>query len=487
MAKAKQKPVPVEVLLQRLAEKYPDARYELNWETPLQLLVATILAAQCTDERINKVTPGLFKKYPDAKSFAKAKLATLEVDLKPTGFYRNKAKAVQGMCKALVEKHGGEVPKDINELILLPGVARKTANVVLNNAFKIPSGVIVDGHVARVVQRMGLVQAKKTTKAEKIELQLMHLIPMENWVAFGPAMVLHGRYTCTAQKPDCENCIFNDQCPKLNLPVEKPKKEKAASKKTPTSKKTPMAKKKKTSSESTESSEVEAPVTSVTTPTLPASWQKVLAPEFEKPYFQKLMAFVEKERQDHEVFPPAEDVYNSFKFAPYDKVKVLLLGQDPYHDNGQAHGLCFSVKPPIKPPPSLVNMFKELKDDLGCTIPNHGFLEGWAKQGILMLNAVLTVQAHKAGSHSSKGWETFTDAVIKALNEREKPVVFVLWGGYAQKKEKLIDATKHKVLKSAHPSPLSQKMFLGSKPFSAINKALKDLGETPINWQLPNI
>jgi len=220
---------------------------------------------------------------------------------------------------------------------------------------------------------------------------------------------------------------------------------------------------------------------------LPPSWQAVLVEEFNKPYFQQLEAFVDGERQAHQVFPPDEDVFNAFKAAPFDKVKVLLLGQDPYHDDGQAHGMCFSVRPGIKPPPSLVNMFKELKHDLGCTIPNHGYLEGWAKQGILLLNAVLTVRAHEPNSHKNKGWEEFTDAVIRALNDRDDPMVFVLWGGYAQKKQKLIDAKKHRVLTAAHPSPLSAAKFFGSKPFSAINAVLKELGKAEIKWQLPNL
>ncbi len=219
---------------------------------------------------------------------------------------------------------------------------------------------------------------------------------------------------------------------------------------------------------------------------LPPTWKKVLAPEFDKPYFKALQQFVAQERQQHEVFPPENDVFNALKFTPYDQMKVLLLGQDPYHDVGQAHGLCFSVRPGIKPPPSLVNMFKELRDDLGCTIPNHGCLQGWAEQGILLLNAVLTVRAHEPNSHKDQGWEHFTDAVIRAASARTDPVVFVLWGNYAQKKEKLIDAKKHTVVKSAHPSPLSAKKFFGSKPFSAVNNALTQLGKTPINWQLPN-
>jgi uracil-DNA glycosylase len=220
--------------------------------------------------------------------------------------------------------------------------------------------------------------------------------------------------------------------------------------------------------------------------TLPADWKKVLASELQKPYFQALEQFVDQERQEHEVFPPEEDVFNAFKATPFEKVKVLLLGQDPYHDNGQAHGMCFSVRPGVKPPPSLVNMFKELKEDLGCSIPNQGYLEAWAKQGVMLLNAVLTVRAHQANSHKDKGWETFTDAVIGALNGRPTPVVFLLWGAYAQKKGKRID-NRHPIIKSAHPSPLSAKKFLGSRPYSAANQALQELGQEPINWQIPDL
>jgi len=220
---------------------------------------------------------------------------------------------------------------------------------------------------------------------------------------------------------------------------------------------------------------------------LPASWQAVLAPEFEKPYFKELEKFVDGERKKHQVFPPEDDVFNAFKAAPFDKVKLVLLGQDPYHDDGQAHGMCFSVRPGIKPPPSLVNMFKELKDDLGCKIPNNGYLEGWARQGVLLLNAVLTVQAHQANSHKDRGWEKFTDAVIKALNDQHDSIVFLLWGAYAQKKGKLIDTKKHRVIAGAHPSPLSMKKFMGSKPYSAVNKALGELGKGEINWQLPDL
>jgi uracil-DNA glycosylase len=215
------------------------------------------------------------------------------------------------------------------------------------------------------------------------------------------------------------------------------------------------------------------------------SWQTVLFEEFSKPYFTKLQSFLVEERQSHTIYPPEEDVFSAFELTPYEKVNVLLLGQDPYHDRNQAHGLCFSVKPGIKPPPSLSNIFKELKDDVGFNIPNHGYLVSWAKQGILMLNAVLTVRAHTPNSHKNQGWETFTDAVISKVNQKLDPVVFVLWGGYAQKKLKLIDTTFHTVIQSAHPSPLSARNgFFGSKPFSSINLALRSFGKPEIDWQL---
>jgi len=208
------KPKHLDTVIERLRKHYPNARYELNFETPLQLLVATILAAQCTDERVNKVTEPLFKKYPDARSYADAKLEQLEEDVKPTGFYKNKAKAIQGACRALVENFNGEVPRTMEEMLTLPGVARKTANVVLTNAFKIPSGIIVDSHCARVSQRMELVESDKP---ERIELELMEIIPKDEWIHFGPAMVLLGRYVCTNSKPKCDECAFNDICPKKGV------------------------------------------------------------------------------------------------------------------------------------------------------------------------------------------------------------------------------------------------------------------------------
>jgi uracil-DNA glycosylase len=222
-------------------------------------------------------------------------------------------------------------------------------------------------------------------------------------------------------------------------------------------------------------------------PRLPPSWKAVLANEFNKPYFQRLQEYVASERKMHTVYPPEADVYNAFQYTPYDEVKILLLGQDPYHGEGQAHGLCFSVRPGVKPPPSLKNIFKELHNDLGCKIPNNGCLIPWAKQGVMLLNAVLTVRAHEPNSHKDKGWETFTDAAIRALATRPDPVVFMLWGACAQKKKNLIDGGGNVVLTAAHPSPLSASKFFGSKPFSAANRALEKMDKEPIDWQIPDV
>jgi uracil-DNA glycosylase len=220
---------------------------------------------------------------------------------------------------------------------------------------------------------------------------------------------------------------------------------------------------------------------------IPVSWHEHLNGEIEKPYFQRLEQFVDGERERYEVFPPEQDVFAALRLAPYEHVNVFLLGQDPYHDNNQAHGLCFSVRPGIKPPPSLLNIFKELRSDVGCRIPNNGYLVPWARQGILMLNAVLTVRAHEANSHKNHGWEEFTDQVIRVVNAKEEPVVFVLWGGYARKKKALIDTTRHTIIESAHPSPLSVRNgFFGSRPFSRINAALQAAGKSEIDWQLPD-
>lgn len=218
---------------------------------------------------------------------------------------------------------------------------------------------------------------------------------------------------------------------------------------------------------------------------LPESWHAALVPDLENPYFQRLSEFVDSERAQHEIFPPEADVFNAFKLSDFGSTRVLLLGQDPYHDNGQAHGLCFSVRPGITPPPSLKNIFVERRNDLGLPIPSTGYLAPWASQGILMLNAVLTVRAHEPNSHKGKGWEKFTDDVIRTLSARSEPVVFVLWGGYAQKKRDLIDPARHTIVESAHPSPLSARSgFFGSKPFSRINEALRGYGQPEIDWSL---
>jgi uracil-DNA glycosylase len=220
---------------------------------------------------------------------------------------------------------------------------------------------------------------------------------------------------------------------------------------------------------------------------LPQSWARVLADELSASDFLELQAFVEQERRRHSVYPPAADVFAALAMTPYDRVRVLLLGQDPYHDEGQAHGLCFSVRPGVRPPPSLVNIFRELHDDLGCPIPKHGHLAAWARRGVLLLNTVLTVRAHAAGSHRGRGWEQFTDAVIRKVNEKPDPVVFVLWGNPAQQKIKWIDASRHAIVTAAHPSPLSARRgFFGSRPFSAVNQALRGWGQEELDWRLPD-
>eukprot|EP01061_Rhynchopus_euleeides_P007919 TRINITY_DN1698_c0_g1_i1.p1 TRINITY_DN1698_c0_g1~~TRINITY_DN1698_c0_g1_i1.p1 ORF type:complete len:277 (+),score=127.19 TRINITY_DN1698_c0_g1_i1:88-918(+) len=219
-------------------------------------------------------------------------------------------------------------------------------------------------------------------------------------------------------------------------------------------------------------------------------WKKKLLSETQKPYFKTMADFVAKERETHQVFPPAEHTFAAFNTTHFDKVKVVIIGQDPYHDDNQAHGLCFSVLPGVKTPPSLRNMYTELATDIsGFKAPNHGYLLSWAKQGVLMLNATLTVQAHKANSHAKCGWQTFTDAAIKAIAEQPDPVVFLLWGGFAQKKAKLINKVapknKHVIIQSAHPSPLSVTKWRGCATFSKANTALKDLGKDEIDWTLP--
>jgi uracil-DNA glycosylase len=218
---------------------------------------------------------------------------------------------------------------------------------------------------------------------------------------------------------------------------------------------------------------------------IPKSWQSVLEPEFSQPYVAKLEAFLETERATQTVFPPESEVFSALELTPFENVRVLIVGQDPYHDDGQAHGVAFSVKPGKKVPPSLVNIYKELETDLGIPRSKTGFLEPWARQGVLLLNTSLTVRAHAAGSHKGQGWEKLTDAIIRVVSSKSEQVVFVLWGGHAGKKLELIDTGKHTVVQSAHPSPLSaHNGFFGSKPFSKINAALLEAGKPEIDWRL---
>lgn len=214
-------------------------------------------------------------------------------------------------------------------------------------------------------------------------------------------------------------------------------------------------------------------------------WNPVMRAETSQPYWRELLDFVAAERRAGTVYPSKDDVFAALHLTPYAEVNVVILGQDPYHGPGQAHGLCFSVRDGVAFPPSLTNIFKELRADLGIPTPASGDLRGWAAQGVLLLNATLTVRAHQAGSHQGRGWERFTDAVIGAVNDRQRPVVFVLWGAYARKKKALIDTSRHDVIESAHPSPLSASNgFFGSRPFSRINQALASRGEAPIDWAL---
>ena len=217
-------------------------------------------------------------------------------------------------------------------------------------------------------------------------------------------------------------------------------------------------------------------------------WLEPLSAEFKKPYYARLYQTVKEEYNTRQVFPDAKDIFSAFELTPFHQVKVVILGQDPYHNIGQAHGLCFSVKPGVEIPPSLVNIYQELHDDLGCYIPNTGYLTKWAKQGVLLLNTVLTVRAHAANSHRGIGWEEFTDAAIKALNKLDQPIVFILWGRPAQNKKPMLTNPNHLILEAPHPSPLSAyRGFFGSRPFSKTNEFLKAHGIEPIDWQIENI
>lgn len=221
---------------------------------------------------------------------------------------------------------------------------------------------------------------------------------------------------------------------------------------------------------------------------LTGEWEKALAGEFRKPYYGQLYKTVVKEYSERVIYPSSQDIFNAFEFTPLDQVKVVIIGQDPYHGEGQAHGLCFSVKPGIEAPPSLVNIYKELQDDLGCEIPNNGYLKKWADQGVLLLNTVLTVRAHQANSHQGRGWEQFTDAIIQAVNAQDRPIVYMLWGRPAQSKIPMLTNPRNLILKAPHPSPLSAyRGFFGCRHFSQANQFLKEHGIEPIDWQIEDI
>ena len=217
-------------------------------------------------------------------------------------------------------------------------------------------------------------------------------------------------------------------------------------------------------------------------------WAELLDDELKEQYYQELRKFLIAEYSTKKIFPNMYDIFNALHFTSYADTKVVILGQDPYHEPGQAHGLSFSVLPNVPPPPSLMNIFKELRDDLGCFIPNNGCLKPWADQGVLLLNTVLTVRAHAANSHRGHGWEIFTDRIIRLLNEHERPLAFILWGRPARSKKNMITNPRHLIIESAHPSPLSASGgFFGSRPFSRVNKFLESIGEIPIDWQIPNL
>lgn len=220
-------------------------------------------------------------------------------------------------------------------------------------------------------------------------------------------------------------------------------------------------------------------------PVIEESWKQILAEEFAAPYFQELKQFLVEERKEFTIYPPGKQIFAAFDNTPFHEVKVVILGQDPYHGQGQAHGLCFSVSKGVNPPPSLKNIFRELRDDLGIPEPAHGNLGSWTRQGVLLLNATLTVRARQPGSHQNRGWEKFTDAAIAALSEKRSGLIFLLWGSYAQAKEGMIDTGKHHVLKAPHPSPFSAaRGFFGCRHFSATNKLLREQGKEAINWAI---
>jgi uracil-DNA glycosylase len=222
--------------------------------------------------------------------------------------------------------------------------------------------------------------------------------------------------------------------------------------------------------------------------TINNDWLEVVGKEIQQPYYKELDQFVKDEYSKNTIYPKYDDIFNAFRLTPLSRIKVVILGQDPYHNDGQAHGLCFSVQPTVDIPPSLVNIYKELQEDIGCKIPNNGYLEKWASQGVLLLNTVLTVRAHQANSHRGMGWEQFTDSIIEAINALDQPIVFLLWGKPAQKKKAMLNNPKHLILEAPHPSPLSSyRGFFGCKHFSKTNDFLKEHNLEPIDWQIENI
>ena len=221
-------------------------------------------------------------------------------------------------------------------------------------------------------------------------------------------------------------------------------------------------------------------------PPIPAAWKPVLADETKQPYFKQLQEYLAEEREQQDVYPPEDEVFSALKLTPPDAIKAVIIGQDPYHGKGQAHGLAFSVRPGVRKPPSLINILKELHADVGCPVPKHGCLVTWAENGVLLLNTVLTVRAGKPASHKGKGWEKFTDAVIRHVSGRDERVVFLLWGAHAQAKKKLIDAEKHAILEAPHPSPLAAKPFAGCRHFSRTNDLLEQWRTNPIDWCIPD-
>jgi uracil-DNA glycosylase len=458
-------------MAKRLRTAHPAARYELDWETPEQLLVATMLAAGSKDSVVNAVTKTLFVRWPTLKSLAVASAAEVEQVLAPLGLAAQKTPRLIATAAALAPTG---VPRSLEALTALPGIGRKTANVVLTQGYGLPSGVIVDVHVARLTRRMGLTSSED---ADQIERELMELLPVESWVHFGAAGVLHGRYTCTAKGPRCPECVLADLCPSCEVA-------------TKTSLSTRRGEGSVGAAEGGWPEEYQldgGPVVVAepkTPDAMPSDWAELLWAELASPWYAELQQRVAKDRAAGNVYPPADQVFTAFRLTSLDRLSVVLLGQDPYHGVGQAHGLAFSVQPGVRPPPSLVNIYKELKTDLGCEVPATGCLESWARQGILLLNTALTVREGEAGSHAAYGWEKLTDAVIRQVSSRSQHTVFVLWGAHARKKAPLIDTTRHTVVEGAHPSPLSQKLWFGSRPFSQINGALQAHGQRPIDWSL---